>query len=313
MTTRLFAFACLLGNLATTGCDLPAELDERPASAETLRPHWVTIVEGTFHSWHFDTDPTSGQAIDGVQLKTAWAMMSGVPVMLEALWVEDGTLHGIAGGLPIEGEDFIGSQWEVDMIVGGVAVPANHVMVDVLPEVDQVAMPERYVFVYEATGEALCPTDRQGDASAVVLADVHVTAGGVVMDRPSTLAWGCTAGAMGRSLARGLSLEVAGKLGLQASLRADAADYCGEGERFASVDDGAWVGYVWGPHYGPPGLPVEAGWGPDGATCIGTLRSDEVDPQQIPCLDTLPACGADPLADGAMLATWDWDAGDRSP
>jgi hypothetical protein len=130
------------------------------------------------------------------------------------------------------------------------------------------------------------------------------TAGGVI-----DATFSCRAGVIAKCVFWGYEPWSVGSELHQACTRMARADYCGDG--VAHTENGTLIDMF--DRHGiqstvdAAGLSFEAGWGPDGATCVSQPRYLDIDPQgelELPsCWDSKPSCDTweDALALGAVL------------
>lgn len=309
-TTLLTLSLALLG-----GCDLAPEGDD-PTDLET-----ATARSGGFHigptgvnnqahrAMHYDTTAIGGGgrgALDGKRLMSVTVHQGGVPYVLDDLWSQNGTLHGTSRGVSFSGADFVGSQWLHQVDEGGTWVSHPLTMTAFNP----LGSAARYELRWDDSGEPMCRVDADGNTWAVMLGDVYLDDDGTVTDRPNTLLVGCGEGAAAKAALWGYRPGIVGNDGYQAAVRMVIADYCGDGTAYTAEGTGLQVMDVWGLHSTPYlALPTEAGWDENGATCLLEPRHRDA-AHGLPCADDLPPCGANPIADGALLWSWDDDASD---
>ncbi len=209
--------------------------------------------------------------------------------------VDEGVLYGVdAGQVWYSGEDFVGSEWTVQL------EETDDIVVMRIDdfEADQVA--SRYTFVggHSPVGDEgfNCAQDpTTGEYSAVLFRDLDVDpVSGTHVERASTIYFGCTSGAIGKVASWGYSPWNTSDAMHQTATRAARADFCGDGVSYTQQGTPLQLTDVLHVReFVESEKATEAMWGPGGAQCLLTPRLGQ-DPMTIFCDGgRLPECGSE--------------------
>ncbi|MEM9456273.1 MAG: ADYC domain-containing protein [Myxococcota bacterium] len=245
-----------------------------------------------------------GGSLGAPGLAAVELMIHGEPHEVDVVWVEQGHLHGISMGVEYSGTDFLGSVWEVALYRSDQFEPVFERLVITAVDPSPAGIPGRYAFSIEmGVPDGLVPLCGPVDPGALVLEDLYVDRDGQVSAQADTLLIGCELGGVAKAVSWGYGPEAPGGLGgFEAAIRMVIADYCGDGTSYTTLGTPIWMKDTWGIHDEVGGDTVEAGWSIDGAACLSEPRTGAL--EDVACVSSLPACPADPVAQGDVLATW---------
>ena len=256
---------------------------------------------------------TTGALHDGWRLESVELSQGRDSVyVIDPVWVEDGFLYGVDqyGDLH-SGHEFVGSVWTVSLSIKPEqpelgTTPWYMTITELIEEADGRT---RYTF---ANGPARfseeafnCQRDEETDEYTVVLfTNLHVdTVTGTHEERPDTIYFGCTSGAVGKAAMWGYAPHFAGDDAHQAATRAVRADYCGDGNPWTQTGTALQITDAWDYNQFPnSGAATEAMWTTEGAACLMIPRRPEYEHDTVTCpgVGLLPFCESE----GDDLDAW---------
>lgn len=237
----------------------------------------------------------SGAKWNGMELQ--FIEIGGDPTdTLDSLWLDDGSLRGVgASGVEYAEGDFVGAAFVfTDHRLGFGPIETRMSITSYKP--DGVFTRYGLDYVGHNPGEGPQPTcaldQETGEQTAVIMQDVNVESDGTVADRPDTLYFACTSGAIGKAPKWGYARWDVGPDLFQTITRSVMADYCGDGTSYTAVgtplqveDDAGVRGFP------KPEAETEVIWGPDGAECLLDPRLSHLDYGDIQCANrSIPMC-----------------------
>lgn len=252
---------------------------------------------------------------------------------LDVVKISGGRLVGSDGEGTYAGADFVGSRWTLDvdtpdpktgegdgafdsslvLVLGGrrlVSSPSGPLeLVDFKIDRASVSGPLKASLPAGSGSLPLCEADpaRDGSTEAALFGDLHVDPDDASFSaRPGALHVSCTSAATGKAALLGYRPEAIGLAAFEAVIRAIRADYCGDGDAYASASDPVLFADIKGIQgsVGSVGAVREARWGRDGALCLGEARGLGVDAAALRDACGIPLCAAGPLgSQGEWLAT----------
>lgn len=252
---------------------------------------------------------TSGKKWDGV---TVYEVSIGADPtdVLTDVSTSEGVLHGIGvSGAEYSGHDFIGSVWILhDHRFGFGPVETTLRVADFIEDGPR----SRYKFTYESyltEGVALptCEADEQGSYAAVLFQDLHVEPDGTLTNRPDTLYFGCSSGAVGKAVTWGYSPWEFSQEVHQTAVRAVRGDYCGDGVSWTAAGTPLLVDDPFGLNgFGGALNSTEGLWTENGVACLDVPRLAQWSYEDIQCPDhEIPRC--EPTDDlWTYPGTWLW-------
>lgn len=241
----------------------------------------------------------NGQGMQGVSLNGV--SLNGVG--LEGVMLNGTSLRATdSEGRLLEGTDLIGTELLARVANRRVTVRIASVAID--PDDPSLHW---YDLTYE--GESICGADEQGLFVGGVWDESGARHESLDDDPSMTSTFSCASGAIAKCISWGYVPDTVGADAHQTCTRLARADYCGDG--LPHTVDGTVVDVyddlgVMQRELGSD-LDFEAGWGPDGATCMSRPRYVERDADgseiAIPCRDALPACDSaeEAIALGATI------------
>lgn len=236
---------------------------------------------------HLDNGTSfQGVSLNGIGLQGA--DLDGIA--LEEVELVGTSLRAVdAQGRTIEGADWIGAQ--LVGRAGDEAVELRIAAVEVDPD-------DPSLHWYELTheGRSVCSDGTRGLFVRGVWDETGARQDGLADDATIAFTFSCASGVIAKCVGWGYAPDEVGADVHQSCTRLARADYCGDGR--AHTVDGTLVDVYdrMGVMQPEPGseLEFEAGWGPDGATCVSRPRYVERDADgeelEIPCWDALPVC-----------------------
>jgi uncharacterized protein YjbI with pentapeptide repeats len=228
----------------------------------------------------------NGQGMQGIALNGA--SLNGVA--LEGVVLEGTSLRATdSEGRVLEGTDLIGTALLARVADRRVTVRIDSVAID---PVD----PSLHFYGLTHEGESICGGDENGLFVRGVWDESGARRESLSDDPSMTFTFSCASGAIAKCIGWGYVPDTVGVDAHQTCTRLARADYCGDG--LPHTVDGTLVDVydtlgVMQRELGSD-LEFEAGWGPDGATCMSRPRYVERDVDgseiAIPCRDALPVC-----------------------
>jgi len=257
---------------------------------------------------HLNGYSTNGQSLNGENLNGV--SMNGIALgdativagVVAAELVGTALVATLPDGTVVAGEDWVGAVLQAS--VGGQRLELRIRAVE-----RDTQDPTIEWYALELDGEPLCGEGGRGLFVAGVW-DETAARHDALADAPDIAhTFSCATGAIAKCVTWGYTPYGAGVDAHQSCTRLARADYCGDGQ--AHTVDGTLVDVfdTLGVQESEASvdLAFEAGWGPDGATCVSRPRYLELDDDgeeiAVGCWDTLPACddADEAIATGAAL------------
>jgi len=311
---RLYQLTVLALAASLAGaCDLPPEPADDVNDPQTFRGTGGGVGSGGLGLNTNFLGDTAISEFDTVGKEHGGVILHKVVLgghVVKDLSVDEDVLRGSIGGMPVQGVQFIGSQWVFELTEGPHQGETSILSMNNVRRIDDELGRLLYTFgdVTFNDGLPTCEPDDDGNVDAALYGDLTVDPDrAVVSDRQNTIYIGCLSGAMGKaSHGWGYWPFEIGVGKFTSVIRTIRADFCGDGVSWTSPGqilqriDRFGVSTTFVDHT----FPNEAVWNENGAVCIGEFTRLGDFWEDVLC-DGIPIepCQEDSVAAGAYSSS----------